>query len=141
MDLKELVSIAENLTDDCQLVLRDALKEIVYRQKGQAKLKHCDELDRIVEIGLLVYEDGRYSVPEPAKKSLRKFYTYLVRKFDWDYEWDEETGEAKPYPKGAEFVVEISLDGSIKSYMQFPDDEVTDLLNLFGVNRCNNWPQ
>ena len=139
MNLQELVSIVENLSDDCQRVLRNALKEIIYRQKGPAKLKTCDELDRIVEIGLLICEDGRYAVPEPVKKRLRKLYTYLVRKFDVDCYWDPETGEDKTIPKGAEFVGVISINGDIKTAIQFPDDEVTAMLNLFGTNRCDNW--
>ena len=140
MDLQELVSITENLTDDCQRALWYALKEILYRQKGSAKLKPSADLDRIVEIGLLVYADGRYAVPEMAAKKIRKLYTYLLRKFDVDIYWDPETGEDKTIPKGAEFVCGLSLDGRSQLAVQFPDDEVTDLLNLFGTNRCDNWP-
>lgn len=139
MDLQELVSITENLTDDCQRILWQSLKEILFRQKGPAKIKHCDELDRIVEVGLLVYGDGLYAVSEPAKKKIRKLYTYLVRKFDLEYYWDPETGEDKAIPKGAEFVGTITTDGNVTTIVQFPDDEITDLLNLFGVNRCDNW--
>ena len=140
MDLQELVAITENLTDDCQRVLREALKEILYRQKGSAKLKPCDELDRIVEIGLLSYDDGRYAVAEMAKKRIRKLYTYLVRKFDVEYYWDPETGDDKAIPKGAEFICAMDLNGNNQLALQFPDDDVTALLNLFGTNRCDNWP-
>lgn len=140
MDLKELVSILENLTDDCQQVLWDALKEIVYRRKGPAKLKPCDELDCIVKIGLLDYVEGKYDVPETAKKKIRKLYTYLVRKFDVEYCLDAETLEEITIPKGSEFVCTMGLDGESKLALQFPDDEITALLNLFGVNRCDNWP-
>lgn len=139
MDLKELVSVLENLTDDCQRVLWNALKEIVYRQKGPAKLKPCDELDCIIKIGLLDYVDGKYDVPEIAKKKIRKLYTYLVRKFDIDLYYDPDADETKEIPKGAEFVCTMTIDGSSKLAIQFPDDEVTSLLNLFGVNRCDNW--
>lgn len=140
MDLRELVSMVENLTDDCQMVLMDALKEIIFRQKGPAKLKPRTELDRIVDIGLLAYEDGRYAVPETAKKKIRKLYTYLVRKFDVECYWDSDTDETKEIPKGAEFVCAMDLDGKSKLALQFPDDEVTEMLNLFGTNRCDNWP-
>ena len=138
MDLQELVSITENLTDDCQRVLLAALKENFYRQKGPAKLKPCGELDQIVEIGLLVYEDGRYAVPEGIKK-IRKLYTYLLRKFDTELYYDPDADETKEIPKGAEFICTMTLDGSSKLAIQFPDDEVTALLNLFGTNRCDNW--
>ena len=139
MDLQELVSITENLTDDCQRVLWAALKEILYKQKGPAKLKPCGELDSIVEIGLLVHVDGRYAVAETAKKRIRKLYTYLVRKFDVEYYWDPETGEDKAIPKGAEFICSMDLNGNSQLALQFPDDDVTAMLNLFGTNRCDNW--
>lgn len=140
MDLQELVSITENLTDDCQRVLLASLKEILFRQKGPAKLKPCNELDLIVKIGLLVNEAGRYAVPEAAKKKIRKLYTYLLRKFDVDIYWDPHTGESKTIPKGAEFVGAITAGKGINIVVQFPEDEVTEMLNLFGTNRCDNWP-
>ena len=140
MDLQELVSITENLTDDCQQVLWGALKEILYRQKGPAKLKPCGELDRIVEIGLLTYDDGRYAVAETAKKRIRKLYTYLVRKFDVALFFDPEDGMTKEIPKGAEFVSVLDFSaGKMKLVIKFPDDDVTAMLNLFGTNRCDNW--
>lgn len=140
MNLQELVSVTENLTDDCQRVLWQSLKEILFRQKGVAILKPCTELDNIVRIGLLVCADGRYSVPEMAAKKIRKLYTYLVRKFDVQHYLDPETNEEKQIPKGAEFVCGISLDGRSQLALQFPDDDVTALLNLFGTNRCDSWP-
>ena len=138
MKLIDLVSIVENMTDDCQRVLFKALKEILYRQKGSAKLKQCNELDTIVESGILNLEDGRYSIAEPAKKKIRKLYTYLLRKFDVDSYFDEN-GTLKEIPKGAEFVATINMDGSSRLAVQFPDDEVTAMLDLFGTNRCDNW--
>ena len=139
MDLQELVSITENLTDDCQRVLRDALKEILYRQKGPAKLKHCIELDCIVEIGILVNEGDRYAVSEVAKKRIRKLYTYLLRKYDNDSYFDPDTCKFVDYPKGAEFVATVDAStGKTVLCLKFPDDEVTELLDLFGTNRCSN---
>ncbi len=140
MDLQELVATTENLTDDCQRVLLASLKEILFRQKGPAKLKPCNDLECIVKIGLLVNEDGRYAVQEAAKKKIRKLYTYLLRKFDVDIYWDPHTGEDKTIPKGAEFVGAITVGKGIDIIVQFPDDEVTEMLNLFGTNRCDNWP-
>ena len=139
MDLQELVSIVENLTDDCQRVLQNALKEIFYRQKGPAKLKQCAELDCIVNIGILVCDAGRYDVSEVARKRIRKLYTYLIRKFDVEIYLDPESFEEKQIPKGAEFIGTISMDGNIGVNVQFPDDDVTAMLNLFGTNRCDNW--
>ena len=139
MDFKELVSTLENLTDECQRALWEALKEIIYRQKGPAKLKPSYELDCIVDIGLLVFIDGRYAVPEMAKKKIRKLYTYLVRKFDDELYYDPDCNEYRSYPKGAEFVCTVDMNGETKLSIQFPDDDVTAMLNLFGTNRCDNW--
>lgn len=139
MDLQELVSITENLTDDCQKALWQALKEILFRKKGPAKIRPSTELERIVEIGILVHTDGYYAVSEMAQKKIRKLYTYLVRKFDIALYYDPDLDEIKEIPKGAEFVCTLSTDGSGRISLQFPDDEITAMLNLFGTNRCNNW--
>ena len=139
MDLQELVSITENLTDDCQKALWQALKEILFRKKGPAKIRPYTELERIVEIGILVHTDGYYAVSEMAQKKIRKLYTYLVRKFDIALYYDPDLDEIKEIPKGAEFVCTLSTDGSGRLSLQFPDDEITAMLNLFGTNRCNNW--
>lgn len=138
MDLKELVSATENMTDDCQRALLEALREILYRQKGPAKLKQSNDLDCIVQFGLLDFDGDRYAIPLPAKKKIRKLYTYLLRKFDVELYFDED-GKEKSIPKGSEFVYTVFANGEGKLTLQFPDDEVTDLLNLFGTNPCDNW--
>lgn len=139
MDLQELVATVENMTDACQKVLWEALKEILFRQKGPAKIKHSADMDIIVDFGILCFSEGRYSVAETAKKKIRKLYTYLVRKFDINLYFDPEHGDMREIPKGAEFVCTISMDGSSTLKLQFPDDDVTELLNLFGTNRCEDW--
>lgn len=140
MDLQELVSITENLTDGCQRILLEALREIIYRQKGLSKLKPCVELDRIVDIGIIDSVNGRYGVAEIAKKNIRKLYTYLVRKFDTVPFFDPETCQVVDIPKGANFVSTLDVfTMKMKLHLEFPDDEITDLLNLFGANRCDDW--
>lgn len=139
MDLQELVSTVENLTDGCQQALWEALKEILYRQKGPAKLKPSTDLDCIVKCGVLVSRDGRYDVPEAAKKGIRKLYTYLVRKYGTESYFDPETCQIVDIPKGATFVATVSAaTGKTTLCLQFPNDEITELLDLFGTNRCKN---
>lgn len=138
MDLKELVSVTENMTDDCQRALLEALREILYRQKGPAKLKQSHDLDCIVQFGLLDFDGDRYAIPLQAKKRIRKLYTYLLRKYDVTLIVDGD-GSTSEIPKGSEFVYTIFANGEGKLTLQFPDDEVTELLNLFGVNPCDNW--
>ncbi len=139
MDLRELVAIVENMTDACQKVLWESLKEILFRQKGSAKIRHSTELDTIVDLGILVFSEGRYSVAGSAKKKIRKLYTYLIRKYDTELYFDPDLGDMKEIPKGAEFNCTISMDGSSTLKLQFPDDDVTEMLNLFGTNRCDDW--
>lgn len=139
MDLREMVSAIENMTDGCQEVLLETLKEILYRQKGPAKIRHRAELDCIVNVGILVYNDGRYAIADNAKKKIRKLYTYLLRKFGVESCFDPNTGEMREIPKGAEFECTVSMDGSTTLELKFPDDDVTEMLNLFGTNRCGTW--
>ena len=137
MNLQELVSIVENLTDGTQMFLRDALKEILFKGNGTAKIKPCAELERILETGIIVQDSGMCVVSDWAKKSVRKLYTYLGRKFDTDICFDPNTGNMVEIPKGAIFETEFSLrSGDTHLSMHFPDDEITAMLDLFGTNPC-----
>ena len=50
----------------------------------------------------------------------------------------DENGVPYTIPKGAQFVAFVSLGGSSLSLI-FPDDEITELLDYYGVNRCKGW--
>lgn len=68
-------------------------------------------------------------------KVSRKIYTYLNRRDKVEYYLDEEANECE-IPKGAQFNATVSTDGTVSLSMQFPDDEITALLDRYGVNRC-----
>jgi hypothetical protein len=71
----------------------------------------------------------------------RKLYSYLLRKFDYDLCFDDVMGEVK-VPHGAEFVrYSTAPDGSRVSIYQFPDDEITHLLDMYNANRCRKFEQ
>lgn len=64
-------------------------------------------------------------------KVSRKIYTYLNRRDGVEYDLD-----GREIPKGAQFVATVSIDGTTSLSMEFPDDEITALLDRYGVNRC-----
>lgn len=138
MDLMEMVAIVENFTDSTQMYLRDALKEILFKGKGSAKIKPCAEMEDILGTGIIVRDGAMFAISEQARKKVRKLYTYLSRKYDTELYFNPETCEMIEIPKGAIFTTEMSLiDGNAGVSMQFPDDEVTAMLDLFGTNPCN----
>lgn len=63
-----------------------------------------------------------FAVSEEFRSSRRDTYIYLKRKYDWEY----FTGGKYPY----------GSTGTKKYY--FPDDKITELLTLYGHNRCLN---
>lgn len=138
--LTDMVAAIENTSDSVQLFLKNALRNILYKARGPIELVGCAELDAIISCEILNEIDGKYDVSISAKKNARKLYTYLVRKFDTDIYLDPETCQEVAIPKGATFMCSMSVDDGASSLaLQFPDDEVTELLDLFGSNPCKNW--
>lgn len=76
------------------------------------------------------------------KKPSRKMYTYLNRRNEVEYYYDEDMVE-RTIPKGAQRVLSGALFGSSNDKpslsLEFPNDEITDLLDQYGVNRCRTW--
>ena len=64
----------------------------------------------------------------------RKVYTYLLRKYDDDLIFMEEGFSSVPH--GAEYITRFSSDGTVKTTLSFPEDEITQLLNKYDCNRC-----
>lgn len=77
----------------------------------------------------------------------RRLYSYLLRKYDWDSYYDENMNKIS-YPHGAifedtEIIISHSSAGAITStscgnpnVCHFPNDEITELLTIYGHNRC-----
>lgn len=78
-------------------------------------------------------------VPEDIK--YRKMYIYLLRKYDLDYYYDENMEEhAIPHGAVTSLAVEIGINGASSSLtLQFPEDDITEQLNKYHANRCDNW--
>ena len=52
--------------------------------------------------------------------------------------WREDMIEHE-IPKGASFVATMPVGSGASLSVEFPDDEITALLDLYGVNRCHEW--
>lgn len=68
----------------------------------------------------------------------RKIYTYLNRRDAVESYFDEKMVEHE-IPKGAEYVATITIGSGSSLSLEFPDDEITALLDHYGVNRCRTW--
>lgn len=103
----------------------------------KARFEWC--LAHASEVVPLVYP--RFAFIRPAgllEVAKKKVYTYLLRKYTDDNVMNED-GQFIAVPHGAEFLTVVSPAGVSELRIQFPDDEVTDLLNKHGSNRCTNW--
>lgn len=93
-------------------------------------------LENIADIPSLCGNVVALELAPAMLKTIRKVYTYLVRKFDWDTIINPKTGDMMEVPKGASFSIEASMGESNRAKIAFPDDEVTALLTQYGCNRC-----
>lgn len=140
LSLMDMVSDIENLSNNTQTFLKEALKNILYQTKGATLLISGADLEAILAIGILQEIDGKYDVSNRAKKNARKLYTYLTRKFDKESYLDAETFELVDIPKGSTFVSKINvMSGENSLSLEFPDDEITALLDMFDSNPCKYW--
>ena len=139
-DLKSAVAVVESLALDDQKLLRSLLSEAVYKKAPFHKIKKGEDLSALMSAGLVVIvDDPAGAVLDPSLDKVRKkLCTYLSRRNEVERYFDEELVEHE-IPKGSQFVATITIDtGSVLS-LEFPDDEITALLDQYGVNRCRGW--
>ena len=139
-DLKSAVAVVESLALDDQKLLRSLLSEAVYKKAPFHKIKKSEDLGALVSAGLVVIvDDPAGAVLDPSLDKVRKkLCTYLSRRNEVERYFDEELVEHE-IPKGSQFVATITIGtGSVLS-LEFPDDEITALLDQYGVNRCRGW--
>lgn len=150
-------------TDKLNKVIADGLIEI-FRDDEQALRAHAQKLtlEKLEAVGFKFPEDLKntkkarfewclthaatvaplaypnFAFIRPAgllNVAKKKAYTYLLRKYADDNIMDENGG-FHSIPHGAECSVLVSESGVSKLVVQFPDDEITDLLNKYNANRC-----
>lgn len=119
----------------------EAPKKILKAELPQWCQENAPEIGNVITLTYDISFVGSF------KKSQRKTYTYLKRKFDWDCYYNGNM-EKKYFPYGSnqnDFVFSTNYDGeSVKSETKFdekyyfPDDDVTELLTKYHHNRCLN---
>lgn len=139
MTLPEAVAAVEGLTLEDQTLLRLLLSEAVYKKQTVHKKRPREQYDSLISAGFVVEVDDPVGIVlDPCLEKVRKkLCTYLSRRNESESCVDEN-GEPYTVPKGAQFVASVSLSGSSLSLV-FPDDEITALLDHYGVNRCKGW--
>lgn len=139
MTFPEAVAAAEGLALEDQLLLRLLLSEAVYKKQTVHKKRPRERYDGLIGAGFVVeVDDPAGIVLDPCLEKVRKkLCTYLSRRNESENCVDEN-GVPYTIPKGAQFVASVSLGGSSLSLV-FPDDEITALLDHYGVNRCKGW--
>ena len=139
-DLKDAVAAVESLALDDQRVLRSLLSEAVYKKMSVHKIKRGEKFDGLISAGLIVPVDEPVGVVLDPKleKVRKKLCTYLSRRNEVEHYFDEELVEHE-IPKGSQFVATIATDAGSSLSLEFPEDEITELLDHYGVNRCRGW--
>ena len=142
LQLKELVSAVENMSESSQVYLKNTLLNMIFRGNDPIKLNPTKERDDVLESGILIpCESGLFTVAREAKSRIRNLYTYLIRKFDTESVFEVNSGKLIEIPKGSRPYVSFSLSSkNTDAGLEFPNDEVTVMLDLFGTNRCKDWP-
>ena len=104
----------------------------------KARMEHC--MEHAAEICALVYPKAVFLRPAgDLLLAKRKVYTYLLRKLDQEPIYVGGKEEWRSIPHGAEETAAIGADGSVTYSIAFPDDEITKLLDKYGVNPCRGW--
>lgn len=140
LSLQDAVAAVEALPVASQIVLMNTLRNKLYHKRDKYKQKKPDGVAELIASGLVVdASGGAVSVADRIVKNGRRLCTYLLRKFENDAAVDEN-GELFEYPHGAHFVAIIEVGGLASGLRcEFPDDEVTDLLDRYNANRCREW--
>ena len=138
--LKQAVADVEKLGVDDQRLLRSVLSEAVYKKAAYHKKKRGEDFGGLIAAGFVVQIDEPAGVilSEDLANVRRKLCTYLSRRNEVDHYYDEN-GDEHEIPKGAEFTATITIGVGSELSLAFPDDEITELLDLYGVNRCRRW--
>lgn len=146
--LFDLVANLENFPDKTQWELRRIMLKILYKGKSLVSYKKIEPIKELIDCGFLeiIAPATASQINVKLSKTVilvhRRLYSYLTRKFDTVDCYNPYTDECISVPKGAEFVaaIEIGVNGAVQKFkLAFPNDEVTALLDLYGVNRCDKW--
>ena len=140
LSLSEAVEKVEALDPAGQDLLRAVLVESVYKKAPFHKVKRGEDFGALISAGLVLQIDEPAGVvlSRDLEKVRRKLCTYLNRRNDVERYLDEDLNEHE-IPKGSQFVATVTIGGGSSLALEFPDDEITELLDRYGVNRCRGW--
>lgn len=140
LSLSEAVEKVEALDPAGQDLLRAVLVESVYKKAPFHKVKRGEDFGALISAGLVLQIDEPAGVvlSGDLEKVRRKLCTYLSRRNDVERYLDEDLNEHE-IPKGSQFVATVTIGGGSSLSLEFPDDEITELLDRYGVNRCRGW--
>lgn len=143
LSLSEAVEKVEALDPAGQDLLRAVLVESVYKKAPFHKVKRGEDFGALISAGLVLQIDEPAGVvlSGDLEKVRRKLCTYLSRRNDVERYLDEDLNEHE-IPKGSQFVASVTIGAEGTGTclaLEFPDDEITELLDRYGVNRCRGW--
>lgn len=137
--LEKAVEITESLSLSDQKILRAVLSDQIYKKKPAHQIKNNEDPSALISSGLVILIDdpsGLVFAPEYFDVG-RKLCTYLTRRNETESYFDPDRG-MEEIPKGSRFVSCVSMHGGSSLRLAFPDDDVTELLDRYGVNRCRD---
>ncbi len=94
-------------------------------------------IDNVPDLKTFLPDIVQISISPYAHKNWRKLYKYLRRKYDWEsFYLESETYGMQEVSVPAES--EYADKNQQVLVYSFPEDEITELLTLYGYNRCLN---
>lgn len=135
--LEAAVDKLEQVDLDSQNLFHEVLRDLFYRKKPHHKKRKSEDFSQLLAVGLVAEETpGYFIIPPEFKPAFKGLSLYLNRRNENEYYFDGD--EFRSLPKGVHqaVAIEIGLNGSrVIDMTDFPDDEITALLNKYGVNR------
>ena len=132
--LPAVISVLEGIEENGQRALQTLLKNSLY--KKSIKVDPA-ALELLADVGLVNICDGAVCFCPDLDACRKKTYTYLLRKYEVEDYLDDNL-EPHSIPYGSTFSATVTPD-KVELCVEFPDDDVTELLDHYGVNRCRGW--
>ena len=132
--LPTVVGILEGVEESGQRALQALLKNSFYKKNNKTDPA---AVELLADVGLVKITDGAVEFCPELNACRKKAYTYLLRKYEVE-EYLDDNLEPRSIPYGSTFSATVTLD-KVELRVEFPDDDVTELLDHYGVNRCRGW--
>lgn len=134
-DLAVTIEILEQADQDAQKAMEQLLQNSLYKKKN---LVDDAAIASLRDLGLVDITSEGVAFCPSLNKCRKKVYTYLLRKYENDTYLDDNM-EEKKIPRGSSFQCVVGIGVASGLSLVFPDDDVTELLDRYGCNRCRGW--